>query len=77
VLIDEHCDLHRQTRRLAQVGRLQILGCVSLPFKAYELAQAIGNFSESRRSYEAMLPTRDESPRVLWRPFRLSQAAMA
>ncbi|MCP1649822.1 EAL domain-containing protein [Pseudomonas nitroreducens] len=55
VLMGNSSELHRQARRLSQVGRLPILGCLDLPMRGHELANILARYSATRRN-DAVLP---------------------
>lgn len=55
ILLGDSGELHRQARRLSQIGRLPILGCLDLPVRGHELARVLSRYPAPRRS-DVLLP---------------------
>lgn len=64
VLMGDSGELHRQARRLSQVGRLPILGCLDLPVRGHELEGIITRYPAPPRAC-SVLPAENEVRRAL------------
>lgn len=60
VLMGDSGELHRQARRLSQVGRLPILGCLDLPMRGHELAGILARYPAGPRRNDTALPEAGE-----------------
>lgn len=57
ILLGDSIELHRQARRLSQVGKLPILGCIDLPVCMSELSEMISRYTQQQRHRHRVLPT--------------------